>query len=101
MTMPGVRGEDDHDYNDVVVDWRLHQEEISNEEKRRSKLTPAEIKAEDEKRERERKARAIEQRRSARRQRIRIFLSTLFHLGWISLLVAAFAAFVIIGQRGW
>ena len=97
--MPSVRGEDDRDIN-IVVDWRLHQEEIAKEEKRRSRLTPAETKAEDEKRERERKARAIEQRRSSHRHRIEIVLSTLFHLGWISLLVAAFFAFVIVGQKG-
>ena len=96
MTKPGVLGEDDSDHNNIVVDWRLQQEEIAKEEKRRSRLTPAEMKAEDEKRERESKARAIEQRRSAQRhrrqRRIKIFLSTLFHLGWIALLVGAFEA---------
>jgi hypothetical protein len=95
MTMPPVRGEDDGD-NNIVVDWRRHQAEIAKEEKRRSRLTPAEMKAEDKKREHESKARAIEQRRSAQRhrrqQRIKIFLATLFLLGGIALLVAAFKA---------
>jgi Flp pilus assembly protein TadB len=94
MTIPGVRGEDDRDDNRIVVDWRRHQEEIRKEEKRRSKLTPRELRVEDAKRECESKARAIEQQRFAQRhrrqQRIKIFLSMLFALACMLLLLIVY-----------